>query len=54
LIDETSDELLETLQNTGQSAGKPQVHLRKLQRLPEGFSPLNNRNKRPTPSMVMI
>jgi hypothetical protein len=47
-----SDELLET--PSGQSAAKSQIHLRKVQRLPEGYSSLNNRNKRPTPEMVMI
>ena len=41
-----SDELLET--PSGQSAAKSQIHLRKVQRLPEGYSSLNNRNKRPT------
>ena len=40
--------MLETLQNKGQSASKSQIHLRKVQRLPEGYSSLNNRNKRPT------
>ena len=47
-----SDELLET--PSGQSAAKSRVHSGKVQRLPEGYSSLNNRNKRPTPEMVMI
>jgi hypothetical protein len=39
------------LETERQSAAKPQVHLRKVQRLPEGFSPLNNRLECPAPSM---
>jgi len=41
----------ELLETERQSASKPQVHLRKVQRLPERFSPLNNRFKCPAPSM---
>lgn len=32
-----------------QSAAKPEVHLGKVQRLPEGYSPLNDRLERPAP-----
>ena len=47
-----SDELLET--PSGQSAAKSWIHPGKVQRLPEEYSFLNNRFKRPTPEMVMI
>jgi len=39
------------LETERQSAAKSKVHFGKVQRLPEGFSPLNNRFKRPAPSM---
>jgi hypothetical protein len=41
----------ELLETERQSAAKPRVHSRKVQRLPEGLSPLNNRIKLPAPSM---
>ncbi|NBP04355.1 MAG: hypothetical protein EBU90_30595 [Proteobacteria bacterium] len=41
----------EMLETERQSAAKSRVHSGKVQRLPEGFSPLNNRFKCPAPSM---
>ena len=43
----------ELLETERQSAAKPQVHLRKVQRLPEGFSPLNNRLECPAPLILL-
>ena len=43
-----------TILRIGKSAAKSKIHLRKVQRLLERFSPLNNQLERPTLEKVMI
>ena len=43
-----------TILRIGKSAAKSKIHLRKVQRLLERFSPINNQLEHPTLEKVMI